>query len=216
MLLGASAAGMVASLIAVEGDPEYLRYLDDNLAVVGFPTSVWPTYVSQSGEALPTAVRFHAGTATLRGEDWTNSRRLDDVWLSEGSPRIDVVKIDTEGHDGRVLAGATDMLAECKPLVIFEWQPRCLVETGSDPQQAFEVLAGEDYDRFVWFDKYGEFSHIDVGHSPESVRALDGVLFGVTVAARLALQRCCTPARIIPSPRSSCPISCVLERKSRR
>lgn len=171
ILLGSSAPRQIASFTAVEGDGEFVGYLEQNLVTMGFATSIWPFYLSQFGEALGTSVRTHPGTAILSGEPQTQSRRLDDAWRSAGSPQFGIVKIDTEGHDGRVLAGAIDLLTSCRPLVLFEWHPRLLEQTGNDPQQPFEVLAQTGYDRFVWFDKFGEFSHIAIGHDRKSVDA---------------------------------------------
>jgi len=171
-LVAASAPDQIASLTAVEGNAEFYAYLEGNLPAMNFSTKVWRTYLSRAGEALPGPVRTHAGTAALVGGDRvSSSRRLDDVWQAEGSPPIDVMKIDTDGHDGRVLAGAVVLLTRCRPLVLFEWSPRFLAETNNSPHEAFEVLTTTAYDRFVWFDKYGEFSHISVGHDPGSVAA---------------------------------------------
>jgi FkbM family methyltransferase len=171
MLLSSSAAAAVARLIAVEADPEFLGYLTENLANVGFPTDIWATYLSRDGSDVPDAVRTYAGTAELRGPGTASTRRLDDVWTEHGSPAIHVLKSDTDGFDGQVIAGARELLASSRPVVLFEWAPTCFDSTNNDSHEPFAVLSELGYDRFIWFDKYGEFNHIEVGYNRATVEA---------------------------------------------
>ena len=46
--------------------------------------------------------------------------RLDDLWRSEGSPRIRVMKIDTEGAELEGLAGAEEMIRTSRPAILLE------------------------------------------------------------------------------------------------
>jgi FkbM family methyltransferase len=45
---------------------------------------------------------------------------LDSAWLNAGRPRISFVKIDVEGAELDVLAGAESLLGECRPSVLIE------------------------------------------------------------------------------------------------
>ena len=45
---------------------------------------------------------------------------LDRWWRGVGSPRVNAMKIDTEGAELWVLEGGEEMLASCRPLVVFE------------------------------------------------------------------------------------------------
>ncbi len=47
-------------------------------------------------------------------------RRLDTVWHELGRPDVDLLKVDVEGAEDRVFAGAREMLAATSPLVMFE------------------------------------------------------------------------------------------------
>jgi FkbM family methyltransferase len=64
-------------------------------------------------------------------------RRGDEAWAELGRPRIDFVKIDVEGSEGRVLRGLSAMLEERRPVVLFEWSPRTSDETGGAEPGAF-------------------------------------------------------------------------------
>ncbi|MFP5256762.1 MAG: FkbM family methyltransferase [Acidimicrobiia bacterium] len=45
---------------------------------------------------------------------------LDDAWRRHGRPEVTMVKIDVEGSEARVLAGAGDLVAACRPIVSVE------------------------------------------------------------------------------------------------
>ncbi len=49
---------------------------------------------------------------------------LDAYWSAAGRPDVGVVKIDTEGTEHRVLAGAGQMVAERRPVVFYEFLHR--------------------------------------------------------------------------------------------
>ena len=72
---------------------------------------------------------------------------------------IDVMKVDVDGFDGEVLEGAAGILKASQPAVIFEWHPKLAVQTGNDPLRAFAALTGMGFNRFLWFNNPGMFSH---------------------------------------------------------
>lgn len=49
---------------------------------------------------------------------------LDAYWQSTGRPKVGVVKVDTEGTEHRVLAGASLMTASERPVIFYEFLPR--------------------------------------------------------------------------------------------
>lgn len=53
-------------------------------------------------------------------------RRLDDVMVEKGIDSADLLKIDVEGFEGRVLRGAVRTLREHRPLVVAELNHYCL------------------------------------------------------------------------------------------
>lgn len=48
------------------------------------------------------------------------ARTLDSVWRQEGSPDVRLLKLDIEGSELLALAGATELLAACRPLIVLE------------------------------------------------------------------------------------------------
>ncbi len=53
---------------------------------------------------------------------------LDTHWASNGSLPVSVVKVDVEGHEHAVMAGATRLLEQARPVVFFEVLPGSKVE----------------------------------------------------------------------------------------
>ncbi len=70
--------------------------------------------------------------------------RLDDELADE--PRIDVVKIDVEGAEGRVLRGMRQLLARHRPILIAEFAPRDLGRvSGIEPGTYLDELRALGY-----------------------------------------------------------------------
>jgi hypothetical protein len=59
----------------------------------------------------------------------------DDVLFHE--PRIDFIKLDIEGHEPLALRGLKKTLAKNKPLILCEFNPRCLISHASVPPERF-------------------------------------------------------------------------------
>jgi len=98
------------------------------------------------------------GTATATGESQVDASSLDSIPAIQAA-HIDLLKVDVDGFDGEVLAGAAQLLQRCQPAVIFEWHPKLAMDAGNNPFVAFKVLADSGYQRYLWFTNSGPFSH---------------------------------------------------------
>lgn len=68
-----------------------------------------------AGDGLRDTGRAGRGaTATVRADT------LDNWWEQTGRPRVDVVKVDTEGSELLVLRGGEALVAECRPTLFLE------------------------------------------------------------------------------------------------
>lgn len=163
--------GAVRAVHCVEGDDEFYGYLTANLADV--PQARLHRAMLSDGDVEAAAlVRTHLGTASAQGSGRVAAVTLDSVMADAGWPEVDVLKVDTDGYDGKVLGGAGRLLGERRPAVIFEWHPLLYDATGQDRRRPFQILAAAGYRWFVWFDKYGVFSHVDDGYRQAQVDVL--------------------------------------------
>lgn len=91
------------------------------------------------------------GTHLERVEE-VPTKRLDTLVAEEGLPRVDVIKIDVEGAEMRVLQGAQHTLQTFRPLLIVELSDRTLRMQGATSSQVRSFLRDAGY-RLYRFDE---------------------------------------------------------------
>lgn len=137
-LLGAQAVGPTGRVIAVEASPANVALLRRNVKANG-ATNV---------EIIAAAASDRSGILALSLSPWNTGDnrvypvpdmatvevravRLDDV-LGSALP-LDVVKLDTQGTDHRAVRGMAVTLARCRPVLVVEFWPLGIRESGDDP-----------------------------------------------------------------------------------
>jgi FkbM family methyltransferase len=71
---------------------------------------------------------------------------LDQLLADRNVERVDAMKVDVEGVEARVFAGAEQLLANQHPPVVFEWFPVALRSTGDvDPTVPLAMLRAHGY-----------------------------------------------------------------------
>jgi FkbM family methyltransferase len=74
---------------------------------------------------------------------------LDDLWPSFGSPRVDIIKIDIEGHEDRFFLGAKQTLALHRPAIVIEVNRPLYAQRGLDFNTAIPQSLPPDYRYFI-------------------------------------------------------------------
>ena len=149
----------VHRIVCVEPDAEFYPYLAANFGGRGDIDTHQVMLSDRIGQAA-TLVRTHSGTASAQGDALRQTTTLDVLLAQRG---CDVLKVDTDGFDGRILAGATGLLRACRPTVMFEGHPVAYSATGNDYAQPFRELVRSGYRWFVFFTKEGDFSQVRDG-----------------------------------------------------
>jgi len=172
MLIDANCPGMVRNYFCVEGEAEFFSLLMEN---IGAWDNVHPirALLSDKLQEIPNLTRTHAGTASAQGRLAEKAVTLDSL-TSDGmrNTTIDVLKIDVDGFDGRVLRGSAELLEKSRPAVIFEWDPFLCQRTENDWLDHFIGLNELSYHRFIWFTKYGDFSHFMTGFDSAAINRM--------------------------------------------
>lgn len=159
LLIEANCQGMVEKYYCVEGEDEFFDLLQENIGSWEKVRSI-KALLSDKFEDIPSLTKIHAGTASAQGAAFEKAVTLDSLFSEPTSGAlIDILKVDVDGYDGRVLRGANNLLEKQRPAVIFEWDPSLCRKTGNDWLDHFVGLNSLSYNRFVWFTKYGAFSH---------------------------------------------------------
>jgi FkbM family methyltransferase len=70
---------------------------------------------------------------------------LDTLMSMNGVDRVDFVKMDVDGFEGKVIRGAQETLARYHPILFFEITPSAMRANGDDPVELVRTLTGLGY-----------------------------------------------------------------------
>jgi FkbM family methyltransferase len=153
--------GNLGQVIAIEPNPETLRDLLHNIALSGVKNvKVHPFACGDTR----TKLKLFPGPTTNSGmtslSQWNTSAsspgwdveviRLDDLLESENLGRLDVLKIDVEGAETLVLAGARHSIKRFSPIIMVETIEQQLRGMGSSCNELYELLASLGYSRVAY------------------------------------------------------------------
>lgn len=144
------AASLARQVIAIEPNPNNVQLIYRSLMANGFdhvrvleyaatdrPSLLRLNFLRSNGSV--SAVESTGGTSTI-----VQGRPLDD--LLKDVARVDVVKMDIEGHEPVALRGMIDTLTRHRPVLVFEFHPTAIRDnTGTEPVAFLESLAGMGY-----------------------------------------------------------------------
>jgi len=168
-LKAARLVGPTGRVLALEPGEAAFGRLTSNLAMNAYP---WAKALKlaasdRDGEAVlhhvplgddPQAFSLIANAATTDGEA-VRTRTLDSLVACENLWRIDLIRIDVEGAEAMVIAGATRTLSRLRPAVIFECNAHINAGGGGGAAgETWDMLAEADY-RFFRL-KDGAFGEI--------------------------------------------------------
>jgi FkbM family methyltransferase len=133
-------------VISFEPVPANLAYLRRNLVAneVADRVEIVEQAVSDTRGSAPIYLADSIGTHSLASANAKSARRLDvsvttlDDFLGAQAPEL--LKIDVEGLDARVLRGGRRMLEQHKPTLFVEYTPVALAAAGSDPAEMLEQI----------------------------------------------------------------------------
>lgn len=131
-LLAATLVGDAGMVVAVEPNPDNLQMLYAGIVLNGLANvRVLPYAASIRSEVLSLSdntSNTHLVSARSPGPRsvYTQTAVLDEHlgWL----PRLDLVKVDVEGHEIEALDGFRTSIEKHRPALVIEFNPRCLVD----------------------------------------------------------------------------------------
>lgn len=161
VLMG-SLVGSGGRVLAAEANPSVRARLEDNICINRF----------RHVEVLPFAVADVDGTLEFFGPDacdpWSGNgyvvpgaaggrpdtirveaRRLDTLLAAAEVKRLDLVKIDVEGFEWRVLQGAEQSIAQFRPHVVFEYNADYAARGGGRPDLFDAFFSKHRYKLFI-------------------------------------------------------------------
>lgn len=146
------------SFMAIEPSETFLRYLNLNWgkSVNVDIRSVICSSVSGIGNYEAKEGRGTASIRQVASGDKKESISLDSLMTSgvfaEG---VDILKIDTDGYDHEVLAGAAQLLKRWHPAVLYECDEACNEKYVEECISTLTLLQGCGYQHFLLYDNFG-------------------------------------------------------------
>jgi FkbM family methyltransferase len=139
----AAAVGSTGKVISFEPNPRNVQLFLRGVRANNFHHV---TLLPFAASAYPAIFPVLGGSNSFLGREGADGNLVqglpaDEFLLSE--PRIDLIKIDIEGHEPYAMSGLGKTLAKHRPYVLCEFNPRCLRDHfGAEPRQfADEIFA---------------------------------------------------------------------------
>lgn len=132
----ARAVGPTGCVLAIEPTAWAFRKLQRNAGLNAFSNIRLLKLGLTDHDAGPTEVAFTSSYrldgSSVQVRETIPLLRLDTVVSEQNLQRVDFIKIDVDGHEGKVFAGAAETLARWRPIVFFELSPSAMREQGDD------------------------------------------------------------------------------------
>ena len=148
-------------IISVEPNPRNVQLLYHSVTVNGFSNvKVFPYAASDENHLLQLVAGISNGVVKDVPEDrayceYVPAFKIDDLVKDE--PRIDVVKIDIDGHEPKALRGMSETIKKHRPKIISEFSPSSLIELSAiNPEDYLRALKSFGYSLFVITDNGSE------------------------------------------------------------
>lgn len=136
-----------ASVIAVEPNPKLVKLLRRN-AEINWSLAPIKIFDAAAGEKKGQVTLFvpqeHGANGGLTSHAKADKHKVAMVRVDDIVPAdqiVDVMKIDVEGHEFRVLKGAVEVIKRSPAIkIILEWSPGQMREAGVDPREICEFM----------------------------------------------------------------------------
>lgn len=152
--------GGCGPILCIEADPFFFELLVQNTRSLD-EVSYLNSFISASTESLAGELRASDGTARIIEK--ANGRTLG-VTMTEAirtwpyCEQINLVKIDTDGHDLEVIRGGLSFFKRVQPVIYFEYDPSLLPDQKKESSPTiFEELRDIGYQTALIFDNIGLF-----------------------------------------------------------
>lgn len=182
-LIAARRVGPAGRVVAIEASPREAARVRDNFELNGFThaTVISAAAAEAAGRAaLRVASWPHSGQNTLgdfiypgvasEGTQEVDVTSVDKVVAELDLTRVDVLKIDAEGADARVLRGASQTLERFRPSLLIEINDPTLAHQGSHSREIWDALRPLGYAFYTFSPKTADLvPAVQQPHYPETV-----------------------------------------------
>jgi len=137
----AAATGPSGRVLAFEPHPDNIRHFLAGMAANDFQNVTLHGFALSKTPSIFSLIGSSNGYLMPEGQSVFQTVALPGDPILADEPRIDMVKIDIEGHEPHALAGIDKALRKHRPIVLGEFNPRCLKDhIGCPPPQFADQL----------------------------------------------------------------------------
>lgn len=153
-----------AFYLCVEGNEEYSKLIRPNLKH-HFNYSLEKCYLTDNPNEKKYKADISYGTNKLilsnNPQEGIIIQTLDQLIEKKyNNTYFDIIKIDTDGFDFKVIRGAKKIIHKWNPILYFEWDKAFCKEQGEDPISIFPMLNDLGYTECILFDNLGNLFDI--------------------------------------------------------
>ena len=146
-------------VLCLEGEPRFFRLLKEN--TLNLPTvEIEQTFIGAPGDHVD-SIDAHRGNAqVLLGPKPGGASICTLTEALARHPRFataKLLKIDAEGFDCRIIAAEISLLKANKPILFFEYYPKCSELVGQKPFPVFTTLSSLGYSMVLIYQNVGSY-----------------------------------------------------------
>jgi FkbM family methyltransferase len=181
-LVAARRVGPTGRVLAVEPEPYNFQLLQRNVGVNDLANVELANVAlgdRQGSAALYCSPqnfgdhRLYDGASEQRRATEVQVRTLDGLVKARQLGAVDVIKMDVQGYENRVIAGmASTLAASPRALVLTEFWPYGIRQAGEDPQEFFALFARAGFAAFT-LTSDGPGGAVDYGEAMRSLPVVD-------------------------------------------
>ena len=150
--------------LCIEANETFFELLKENVRNINIVEDIICLHLlcdENEGEGNASLISSH-GSAHVSDDNLDSNKvflkrkKIDDI-INEypNFKNCNIMKIDTDGYDYRVIRGSETLLKEMHPLIFFELSPEYLMKIGEDPMSIFDYLYKHGYREALFYDNFG-------------------------------------------------------------
>ena len=149
-----------AFYLCIEGEKKFSSLIKENLKDYDYKIEnvfLTDNETDQEYESIEKHGTSHLESVSHDKENGNKLVKLDTLMKTKyGDIKADILKIDTDGFDFKVIRGGMEYIEKYHPLIYFEWSKGSLEMQGEDTLSIFPIVNQWGYSKAIIFDNFGE------------------------------------------------------------